>query len=287
MSKVLASIGNASVDMSDSLAPFRSFRRSLICLGEFALRFCQFFFVSAKEVWIRNFFATRESGKALKTKIDTNGFFARRKGFRLDFAREASIPVTHRIPTNVERLDVPTDGAMQDDFDNSNFREFQSIVEKFKAHLWVGETIVPAVSPKAGIARLFAGSDSAKECFERQVDSSTNFLQDLRIHLRKFRLAFLPGGQHLDCVISGERFSVSLPRILASSKCLVIYPPTQFKSLCQPNSLAFSRKKAVLKGHSHICIIPRLMHSGDQRIPRINVGVLLPPNPLSCEAGNG
>ena len=95
MSKVLASIGNALMNMLYSFAAFCSFGCSLLSLREFALCFRKFLFIPSKKVWIFNLDPVGQCSKTFKPNINTNSQFIRWQRFRIYFTREAGIPISN------------------------------------------------------------------------------------------------------------------------------------------------------------------------------------------------
>src|SRR6202142_4284378 len=174
VSKVLAPIRNALMDMLYCRTALRPVRSSFFCLRKFALRFGKFLFIPAKEPWIMNVFSVGKRSKILQTHIYPYCQFIERQWFGFDFAREASIPVSNSILLNSERLDSALDRPMQDNSDRTHFGNEQTVVQQFKPRLLEGETIVPAITPKAGITRLLTGLHSTKESLESQIDSLLN-----------------------------------------------------------------------------------------------------------------
>src|SRR6185295_18380219 len=141
VSKVFSSIGNALVNVSNDLATFWGFVFGVSSLGA-----SEFVFITAKETRIVHSHTVRERGKGCETHINSNRQIIERQGSRFYFAGEAGIPIPNRIPLNGQGLDSAFDGAMLDDFQRANFGEKQTIVEKFKTCLRVGETIVSAIA---------------------------------------------------------------------------------------------------------------------------------------------
>src|SRR6185295_18476508 len=141
VSKVFSSIGNALVNVSNDLATFGSF-----VFGVSSLSASEFVFSTAKETRIVHSHTIRERGEGGETHINSNRQIMERQGSRFYFTSKAGIPIPHRIPLNIQGLDSAFDGAMLDDFQRANFGEKQTLVEKFKTCLRVGETIVSAIA---------------------------------------------------------------------------------------------------------------------------------------------
>ena len=183
MSKIPASVGDPLMNMLNGPAALGSFGCSLLSLREFTLGFRKALFISVEKARILNTLAIGEFRKARQPHIDSDGQITERQRLRLHLAGEAGIPVANRIPLEGEGLDLSFNWAMQNNLHRPDLGKEHTILEKVKAKLLECETIVPALSPKAGIACFFSSLHSAKECLESQIDTLLNVLQDLRIHL--------------------------------------------------------------------------------------------------------
>lgn len=273
VSKILAPVGDALMDMADRFLQFRPFWRVLFSLREFPLGLRKFLFIQTKEVGIGDLLASGEGGKTFKTDIYPNATFACGKWRWFDFAREAGIPISDCIPTNVQCLDLALYGTVLHNLDFPNFGEQQSVIAECKTCLGIGKTIIPSPTFEAWVARIFFGLDPSKECAESQINPIAYFLQNLRIDLRQFWLFFLPARKHLYGIIAGNRFLFLLPSVLTDGKRFVVDPTTKFQRIAEQGALVMSWIQAKLVGHSHTWIIPYLWKLC-LISPRINVGVL-------------
>src|SRR5665647_1527268 len=113
MRKVLATIGNALVDMLDSPATVRSFESSFVSPREFTLCFRKLFLIQAQETGIFNLHTARQCGKAFQSHIYPDRQVAQRQVFPFYLTRKAGIPIANCIPPYGEGFDPPLDGTMQ------------------------------------------------------------------------------------------------------------------------------------------------------------------------------
>lgn len=279
--KVLTPVDDTLVNVLNSLTSFGSLRCAFLSLREFALRLRQFFLFLPEEAGVGYLLAVRKCYKTFQTNVNSYRFFGLRQRFRFNFTRQVGVPVANRIPANVERLDVPANRTVQNYLDHANLGQVQTVVSKLKARLRECETVIPAISPKAGVARLLACLYSTKERLKRQVNPGADFLLNLRVYVLHLWSLVFPPRKQFYCVVMRDRPLLLFPGVLAGSKRLVIHPPAQFKRVRQPGLLALRREKAILKGHSHTRIMPQFKYVGGPCIPNINAGVLQPPTPPS------
>ena len=252
MGKVFASVGNALVDVRDDLAAFGSF-----IFGISPLRSPEFIFIASKETRVVYRDTVRECGKDSETHINANYQIVERQGSRFYFTGKTGVPISNSIPLNIQSLDASFDRTMLDYFDCANFGEKQTIIEKFKTCLRVCEAIIASVTPKAWIANLFSMLFySAKIGLKSKINSCANFLQDLRIYLRQFRLFSFPSGKQFDCVEACDGFLLAFPCVLAGRQSLVIHPTTQLKRLQEFGPLSLGWLKAKLVGlHLYVFLV--------------------------------
>ena len=175
MSKILAPVGNALMNVLYCLSAFCPLGCSLLCLREFALCFRKFFFISAEETRIINSIPTGEPGKTGQAHIYPDCQIIDWLWLRLHLAGKASIPISNCIPSEGERFYLPLDRAMQNDLQHSNFGEIQTVLQQFKTKLFEGETIVPTITPKTRITSLLSRLHSPKECLKARSTRSWTF----------------------------------------------------------------------------------------------------------------
>ncbi len=248
MSKVLAPVGNALMNVLYSLSAFCSFGCAFLCLREFALRFCKFLFIPAEETGIINSIPIREFRKTLQAHVDPDCQIIAWQGFGFNFASEAGIPIANCVPLKGERFDFSFDGTMKNHFDGANFRDSQTMIQELKAKLLESEAIVPAKTTETRIARFLARFHSVEESLESQIHSLLNILQNLGMNTLQFRMFLLPNGEQFICVIQRERLLLLLPSIFSSGKRLVINPTAKFQRLNQFRSLALGWLQTILEG---------------------------------------
>ena len=254
--EVFSPVGDAMMDMADCPTPFRPFRRALFGLREFALGLRKLLFIPAKEAGIADLLAGRECSETFQANIDPNALGAQRKRRRFDLAGEASVPVAYRIPANREGLDLAFYRSVLDDLDPADLREQQAMLAKGESVLLESEAVIPTIAAEARIAGFLARFHPSKEGLESQVDSFLDILQDLRIHLGKLRLIFLPGSEQFVGSVQRQRFLFLFPGVLASCQGFVIDPTTQFQRMVEQAALAAGWVQAKLVCFTHNCIIP-------------------------------
>lgn len=237
--KVLAPVSNPLVEVLQRSAPPGPFGSAFLNLGKFSLRHRQFLLVPAKETRIIDFLTVAECSKAFQTNVNAYRFPTCRKRFGFDFTREVGVPIAKRVLADIQGLDIPTDRAMQDDFDGAYLGQIQTVFSEFEATLRIGKAILAPIATKTGIARFFARFQSAKESLESQINTAANFLENLGMGLFQLWFGLFPARQHLDRVVMRNDFLLLLPCIFTSGKRLVVHPTAQFKGLCQVGSLAF------------------------------------------------
>lgn len=197
------------------------------------------------------------------------------RGFGFDLAREAGVPISHSIPLDGEGFYLAFDETMKNDFHDPDFRKKQTLVQKFKAKLFEGETIVPPIPAKARIARLLARLHSTKEGLEGHINPRLHILQDLRKHSSQFGMVLLPEGEQLVGIVQRERFVLVLPGMFARGQRFVVDPPTQRQRLHQLGALALGGFQAILERfhprssavHSNAFLVFEVwLHDGTGRI---------------------
>ena len=131
MSKVLAAVGDALMDMADYLAPLGSFGRSLLSLREFALCLRKLFSSRRKKRGLA-IFSPFESVAKLSSPTSIPIAFLLRAVVGFNFTRKAGIPIANRIPLNSQCFDLALNRTMQDDFDCTDFGKQQTVVQSVK-----------------------------------------------------------------------------------------------------------------------------------------------------------
>ncbi len=239
------------------LAVFAPFGGAFGKLAMLALDFGKRLLFFAKEAWVGNHFPCREGRKGLETHINPYLLRVRRQAFGLTLDREASIPFAGTALVNGERLDLAAYRAMVDHLDAAYFGETHAvIVGDGKARLRKGEGVIAAFALKAGIAWVLCMlTHPAKECFESEIDTDRNMLQDLRMHLRERRAFLLQYRKRVDLPIAGERLPILLPSSTPFLKQVIIEPTTFFKDVVQLLFLLLAWIDAILKHFMHILFI--------------------------------
>ena len=192
MSKVGASVFDASINVIERHNCFLSFRRSFVKLVYFTLNSFKVFFVTLHPSLTFNNITIRKCGKRGQSQVNPNHLGRYQQWFGLNNAGKASIPIAKSITPDSERFNLPFNRTMKFNLDVANFREAKFIVDELKTSLREGKTIIATKALEAWIARIFSGLHSAKEGSIGQVNTFTNILQYLRINLLKLRIIFFP-----------------------------------------------------------------------------------------------
>ena len=236
--KVSTFVSNAVIYMGQYPSSLISLRCSFLGFTQFTLRSCESLFLFTEEARVGNLLAVRVCSEIGDPYIYTDCCINLWKWLQFDLARKASVPITNSIPYNSQPLDFAFYRTMEIDFHTPDLGQMKSIViQKIKAALGICKTIISKLPPESWVARLLSTLDATKESFKRKINTSTCFLQTLRISIiQKLMLSF-PAGNHFDGVISGDGGLVFLPRVLSISKRFVVNPATGIKRPLQSRSL--------------------------------------------------
>ncbi len=257
--EVLAPIGDTLVNLRDNVLVPDMIRRVLHCLAEFALHPRQIMLIFAEEAGIGNRLTGGERGKTGQANIHADSIHVQRQGFRLIRHREAGEPLTTSGMPNGQGLDCISDGAMKLDLEIANLSKVQLAIFQAKARLGIGERVIAAITPEAGIARFFASLDTTKEGFESKVNTDTYILQDLRVNGEKLWMFLFPNHQSVMRIIQTNRYRVFFPCFFAEGQGLIIHPSAFLKGLRKLASLCFCWIQAILVRFTHNVILAQIL----------------------------
>ena len=281
VSKVLAPVSDALVDMTDDLVSLSSKWRALFLFGKPSLRFSQCLFILAKEAGIGNLLASGKSCKRLKPNINTYRLFRLRQWLRLNLTAKAGIPFARAVPTKREGLRLAFKRAVNDSLNQANLGGFDMTIFKPKAELWVGEAIIATFTSKARVARLLPGLNAAKEGLKSKINSFLDILKCLGIdHCQSGAFKFPLRKKYIG-LIQTDRLLFHLPGILTKCKRLIKYPPAFFKHLTHNALLMCSGVDTILECLTHTVILAyanaNIKRGGKgQFIPPLKQGAFLP-----------
>src|SRR5688572_4403874 len=156
MDKVLATVADALMPLSDHLAPLGAFWRPLGRSAQTVLGFRQGAFIAAEESGILNVLTRRQRGEVVQAHIHPNTRHLRRDRHGLSINRKAGEPLARRGAADGQGFDLTNDGAVKFNLDRADLREVQASILQPKAQLRVGEAVIPPLATKPRIASFFA-----------------------------------------------------------------------------------------------------------------------------------
>lgn len=273
MGEILPSVGYPLVDMRHGLASKHPGRRSLINFREFPLGFSQISFIPPQKSGIRHLLTIGQSGKTCEANIDANRLFGYGQRRRFHLATKAGIPLTCRMTAERQCFKFSLNRPVKFNLKNTELSHFDTVIIKGKPKLGIREAIISSVTTETGVARLLTSLDSAKESFERKVNSFLHILKHLGIDHRKGRAFLFPLWEKSIGSIEADRHTILLPGIFTKGKCLIENPPAFFQYAKHCCGLPLSRISAVLKSLTHITIIAQFNANRKGRLihPRLKI----------------
>jgi hypothetical protein len=182
MGEILTAELDPFMNTGNGLAVFASFWRPLCQFGMLALHLCQCLLFRAEKVRIGDFFTGRESRERFQSNVNPHLRRRFRQPFRLDFTREAGIPLAGAALVNGKRFDRALERPMVHEFDRSHFRnDDPMIMGETETGLRERETIIAIFATKAGVPWRLTSLDAAEEGLKREVNPHSDILQDLRM----------------------------------------------------------------------------------------------------------
>lgn len=198
---------------------------------------------------VLNLLASRQVGKVFKPNIYPNGWSGMLRNVNLTFNREAHEPLV-AFSLYGNGLDLPTNRAVQLDFERTNLRESEAIFVEGPTQLRVGETIVSVVGSEPRKARFITTLHSGVERLIRPVYLVQHILQGLAIDRGKVwsnLFALYQGGGLLGEADTLTSHTVRIPTVLQGS---VVQLSAQVKVMLQEPCLPAGRAESVLVGAS-------------------------------------
>lgn len=247
MTKVVSSITNPFVDTSNNLLSLLSFRRTFSLPGQLTLCFSQRLLLCLEKARIFYLLTTGKSSKTGNTNINTYGFFRLFKRFGHNLTRKASIPFAV-LSSDGEIFNCPFNWPVKFDFDRAYLRKAKGIVFNLKSALRISERIIPALSAKAGIARLFTRLNPAEKGLKGKVKSDSHILENLGIdHFERGSL-LLQLLQTITLIKTRYTFLLLLPSILSLFKQMIVEPSAFIKCLVKQSYLPLSGSNSIFIG---------------------------------------
>ena len=282
MGEVVPSERYAFMDPSHGFAVFPSLSRPFHQFGMFPIHFGQGFLFLAEKTWVFYFCPIREGSKHLESYIYPYLLRAFRKPFGVTFNRKGSRPLARRGTADGERLDLATNGPMQDDLEVSNPRSIQlALLVQLEPRLWVGEAVIAVLPLETWEARfLFMGFDSAKEGFHGKIKPYGYVLQDLRMDSGQGGTFLFQYRKGSDLPIATEAFTFLLIGILTISKQVIIEPTTLFQGFVEPVFLFLGWIYPIRKRFMHRYILAQTQQEVKREtaphLPQERNGALIP-----------
>ncbi len=128
MGEVLAPPADPLMHSRNDTAVLAAFGGCLLQLGVGALHLCQRLFLLAKEARVRDLAAIGERGKGFESHINANRRRGVRQPLRLDFAREADVPLPRRGAFDGAGFDRAAQGTVGDHLDAADLGEAHAVV---------------------------------------------------------------------------------------------------------------------------------------------------------------
>ena len=195
----------------------------------FALCFGKSLFLFSKETRIINMFAVTGHSKGIETHVNANGWRSVTLFRRVaHITRDRREPLARRCSHDCARFRDTVKRSVLDNADTAYFAHSQAFVVQSASvgKLRIGDRIIAILSLISGKASLFARLcflfETAKECFECQINTYRDLLQDLTIYLHKTIVLLFQQRQRLLLVIARQRFFAILIGLYPSGNKLVI-----------------------------------------------------------------
>lgn len=269
MSKVAPLVGDAMMNVNHNLFSFDPFRGPIGLLAQLTLRFSQGLLFFPKEAGIFDSLTIREGQESSQAEVNPYCQLAHRQRFWLNFTRETSEPVTHRIALDSQGFDRAFERSVQLDFDIPYLGDSQPFIQ-LKARLFEREAIIPTKPLKAREAIFLARLEPAKEGFISQIDPLLHILQDLRMNLGECGVIGFPTRQNLIGVVQTQGFLLLFPRLLTQTKRRIVDMPARFKGRIEFGSLRFGWKHPELVRLSHTIILRKKSKLSSLRKKMVN-----------------
>ena len=258
MRKVPPFISDALMYVGQYLSPLGSFRCALLSFAQSSLRSCKSLFLFTEEARVRNLLAIGICGKIRETNINADHCIDLRKRLSLDLARKAGIPISDSVPPDGQILYRSGNRSVKFDLHFPDLGQTKiAIIQKIEATLGIGETVITGSSSESWITRFLTSLYTTEESLECKIDTSTCFLQRLRISIDKKGVIPFPGREHPDRVITRQRLLFLFPRVFTSGENLIVNPSASIERLLESESLCFCRIDSILVGSfMHKMIMP-------------------------------
>src|SRR5258706_5517858 len=269
MGEVVPSERYAFMDQSHGFAVFPSLSRPFHQFGMFPIHFGQGFLFLAEKTGVVYCCPIREGSKRLESDIYPDLLRAFRKPLGVTFHRKGSRPLARRGTADGERLDLATNGPMQDDLEVSNPRSIQlALLVHLEARLRVGEVVIAVLALETWEARfLCMGFDSAKEGFHGQIKPYGDVLQDLRMDCGQGGTFLFQERKGRDLPIATEAFTFLLISIFPMSQQVIIEPTTLFQGFVEPGFLFLSGIDPIRKHFMHRYILAQTQQEVERETP--------------------
>lgn len=242
--KIITAVSASAVNFLQNLHSFFELFCAFLLDAQSAINFSQCFFIGLEKSRIFNLVAVGKCAECCQSDINSNHRLNRLNlCLAFDFTSEDDIPTVAFTPYRTS-FNRAFNSAVQFDFNASDFGKMKFIIDDFESALNVTKRIVTTMRFEARETNFgIALSGAAEETVKRFAQSAQSILQNLAIHIFKFRTVNFNQWKLNSLRVKVNRNAVEFPSITAFLESGVIQFSTQIQSLNKLSLNGFARRQ--------------------------------------------